>query len=87
MPATTRDVPETLRAAIAELPEEKHRQVLGRWLGVGHPRLEELDAIAASLGVSVRRARQLRNEAIKALGTGPHGDELRAIVSDSLPSS
>lgn len=87
MPVTSRDVPETLRAAIAELPAEEHRQVLGRWLGVGYSHLEELDAIAVSLGVSVRRARQLRNEAIDALGTGPYGEELRAIAADSIPSS
>lgn len=87
MPATTRDVPATLRVAITELSEEEHRQVLGRWLGVGHSRLEELGEIAASLGVSVRRARELRNDAIDALRSGPYGEDLYAIASESIPSS
>ena len=49
---------------------DKERQVINMYYGIGTPREYSLDEIALEMGISRERTRQIRDRALKRLKTG-----------------
>lgn len=73
-----KETAEIIEEALAALPDQQ-RMILRAYFGLGRTQEMNLEEIGQTMGRTRERVRQLRNQALNALRTGPYAEKLAEI--------